>query len=575
MNKHLLENDMNPNDFFDPVSDPFEWNDMKRCTPESLETADTVLRFAILVMTGELWQEADIVGKAALRSDSTAACVPFQVIEAVFGVQDPKAVVDRLMNVTYEPEFAITDVFERRHVFSELIYGKESRDGLMPMLAFDPEFLRILDDEFHSELFYDVAEQAFGSETLAREACCLAGMEILIRSLVCRDLMAGSGLRISDRVKDQVMPLRAEFDSGFETLKAKLALHELPEEVKNGSRVQPIPHLLQSAVLWRDSYDDEDEDLSPIYDDVQIADDSDEDDEEDADDPIRLRLNSDSRPMRFLILLMAGYVRRIQAVREDDDEEDWKDIRVYGRESNRSGLPYQTVDACCQPQDWDALREELEHLRFIEYDPKERVRREYHVFDRIIPISYMAVRRPDAPCQAVWEFSQRYLDSCVKRRDRELLTDVLNDIFWGNPEELAAALAAGAFETFWNDSDFRPDPADDLYAERMTALISFFKFWRTDQDRRDLKHPWTAFPWMEEARAENFRPGLEAGLSVCDFAESVNERLDWIKRTRGDLGIAMACSGMGVKGVEQLLRLLLPCEMACENLPAESGCVGE
>lgn len=563
-------------------------------TPESIETDDPVLRFALHAMIADVlslpfdgrpevtaaYAARGIVGKAV-----NATTVPFLTIESIFGPHDFDDLLDRIMDLTISRER-----YERIHVMHEL------RNSFMPFdlwtktqlddaaMVVNPDFLGNIDQDFVEDLFDDLVEQVFGKKELALAAVRAARCEILARRQLHESLVA--------------MP--DEFFEGAGAVRrrklelprhAKTALDQAVDTVEAISRGKDALRKLMSACSGSDApfatenQDDEPDEVSKQQAERELAVERDEASIEGwipwglGQDWKECSVLTDKPELLFAVHAMETFLHRLHktklrmpvvddciysekdgiigdlssSIEDEDDENEEACAR-----SRLAWLPVSTLKTFCPPKDWRALADEIANLRYVARSPMGTISRERRIFERICPACGYPRRLDDIAGAIGFEFSPSFLSHCREDGISLLKHRVVRQMFHGDGDRCDRATAAAVMELCWNEDLFPRQ--DALTTDEIEALIRVFNDWRCDDNWGDPYHPYVAFPWEATMRRSRYIPGVSPGMRLEAFSKSIIQRMKWIREQRELVEETQRTAGTKEARINRIVALMLPME---------------
>lgn len=569
-------------------------------TPESIETDDPVLRFALHAMIADVlsfpfdgrpevtaaYAARGIVGKAV-----NATAVPFLTIESIFGPQDFDDLLDRIMDLTIS-----RDNDERIHVMNEL------RNSFIPFamrtetqledeaLVVNPDFLGNIDQDFVEELFDDLVDQVFGRKDLALAAVRAARCEILVRRQLHESLVAmpdeffdGSG---AARRRKLELPRQAKaaLDQAVDTLEAIARGKDALREMMSACSGSDAPFATENRV------GEPDDELSKQQAEQEPAV---EQEEVPIEGWIRRSPGQDwkecsvltERPeLLFAVHAMETFLHRLHKTKLrmpvvddrlcyyseiggnigdldssfiDEDEENEENEEACAR-PRLAWLPVSTLKTFCPPKDWRALDDEIANLRYVVTTSIGRIRREWRIFERIRPACGYPRRLDDVAGAIGFEFSPSFLSHCREDGISLLRHRVVLKMFHGDGDRCDRATAAAVMELCWNEDLFPRQ--DALTTDEIEALIRVFNDWRCDDNWGDPYHPYVAFPWEATMRRSRYIPGVSPGMRPEAFSKSIIQRMKWIREQRELVEEALRTTGTKEARINRIVALMLPME---------------
>lgn len=566
-------------------------------TPESIETDDPVLRFALHAMIADVlsfpfegrpevtaaYAARGIVGKAA-----NATTVPFLTIESIFGPQDFDDLLDRIMDLTIS-----RDNDERIHVMNEL------RNSFIPFamwtetqlddaaMVVNSDCLGNIDQDFVEELFDDLVDQVFGKKELALAAVRAARCEILARRQLHESLVAmpdeffegaGAGRRRKLELPRQA---KAALDQAVDMLEAISRGKDALREMMSACSGSDAPFATENRV------GEPDDELSKQQAEQEPAV---EQEEVPIEGWIRRSPGQDwkecsvltERPeLLFAVHAMETFLHRLHKTKlrmpvvddrlcfysetggnigdlassfEDEYDENEEDCA----RPTLAWLPVSTLKTFCPPKDWRALDDEIANLRYAVRSSMGPIRREWRIFERIRPACGYPRRLDDIAGAIGFEFSPSFLSHCREDGVSLLRHRVVRQMFRGDGDRCDRATAAAVMELCWNE-DLYPRQ-DALTTDEIEALIRVFNDWRCDDNWGDPYHPYVAFPWEATMRRSRYIPGVSPGMRPEAFSKSIIQRMKWIREQRELVEDALRTAGTKEARINRIVALMLPME---------------
>lgn len=484
-------------------------------TPESIETDDPVLRFALHAMIADVlslpfdgrpevtaaYAARGIVGKAV-----NATTVPFLTIESIFGPHDFDDLLDRIMDLTISRER-----YERIHVMHEL----EFFEGAGAVRRRKLELPR------HATTALDQAVDTLEAISRGKDA---------LRKLMsaCSGSDAPFATENQDDEPDEVSKQQAEREPAVERDEASIegwipwglgqdwkecsVLTEKPELLFAVHAMETFLHRLHKTKL-----------RMPVVDDCIYS-------EKD------------------------GIIGDLSSSIEDEDDENEEACA----RSRLAWLPVSTLKTFCPPKDWRALADEIANLRYVARSPMGTISRERRIFERICPACGYPRRLDDIAGAIGFEFSPSFLSHCREDGISHLKHRVVRQMFHGDGDRCDRATAAAVMELCWNEDLFPRQ--DALTTDEIEALIRVFNDWRCDDNWGDPYHPYVAFPWEATMRRSRYIPGVSPGMSLEAFSKSIIQRMKWIREQRELVEETQRTAGTKEARINRIVALMLPME---------------